>query len=768
MLNHTSGMPDEIEVSGRVPGAFKSGESGSDIFAMVKATMASKTLSQPPLLVWPSSMQDVSKKAVQTANGHGCPSVGCSLDTARRDELRLMLAGFRRDFPHMKRTMAWYQKMVDGLEEDSAKGLPQLTFLKDVVANKNLGQHLQDVFGGGTRLEEECHNRAWEAIQEYMDSHLKTFSGKMMDGEPVIMPQVRSWARSIAMDLSSSTEDHCVIMLMSCPTAGILTGLQKSFINTFVCNLIADFPLNSCCLLVHPNRAGQSDTRTAWKPAAKKEEEEPPAVKDQDQESDDESDEDEKDREDVDVRDIRYKIETQFALKEKGLKVRNVSPAKNRGLPHLGRAFTDAQEMRSALDLENGGMDQLDCSNTGGTKIITPIRPVMALVGNLDLGEATESQDEVAGDRKPFQYEIEQMRRLEEGSQTELKTEVPAPYQEDPDNQVGLESQHDFAEGPKGDEGCDGMEEAETRHRMDPEIAGAATDTPCPVDTAFIDDMGDMTALALQQVEKTIQGKVSDPAVPAEEVSELAKTALEHCTSMLDCLETIASMPSGPVFSVEEEQALRLAESLENAEVAETQMDPAPVKGDDSDSETLDINSVLHGDPTDQLKQSTHEQIEQLINDPEQALKDENFMKEAITNENLAEQIACAHRVAARQEKGLRPHQLEIAAKIPKQTSRQGMKEAAAKGKRAKLANTKDDTTDAEHAKGTKDKNANTGESEVYSTAWVAAKKNHDDPSKWKSLASKARKQPLGISCWEYAVDICQIYESYKRDFSPI
>lgn len=50
------------------------------------------------------------------------------------------------------------------------------------------------------------------------------------------------------------------------------------------------------------------------KPAAKKEEEEPPAVKDQDQESDDESDEDEKDREDVDVRDIRYKIETLVSL----------------------------------------------------------------------------------------------------------------------------------------------------------------------------------------------------------------------------------------------------------------------------------------------------------------------------------------------------------------------------------------------------------------------------------------------------------------------
>ena len=88
--------------------------------------------------------------------------------------------------------------------------------------------------------------------------------------------------------------------------------------------------------------------------------------------------------------------------------------------------------------------------------------------------------------------------------------------------------------------------------------------------------------MALQQVEKTIQEKVSDPTAPAEEASELKKTALDHCTSMLDCLEAIDSiLPSGPVFSVEEEQALRLSASLENAEttshvhVEETQLDTA-------------------------------------------------------------------------------------------------------------------------------------------------------------------------------------------------
>ena len=83
-----------------------------------------------------------------------------------------------------------------------------------------------------------------------------------MDAEPVLMPAVRSWVRQQVVENGNSTEDICIVMVCNCPTAGILTSLQKSFITNFVTNLVADFPLNACCLLVHPNRAGQSEGRT--------------------------------------------------------------------------------------------------------------------------------------------------------------------------------------------------------------------------------------------------------------------------------------------------------------------------------------------------------------------------------------------------------------------------------------------------------------------------------------------------------------------------
>ena len=110
---------------------------------------------------------------------------------------------------------------------------------------------------------QECHERAWNSVAEFIDSNLKMFScSKMMDAEPVLMPSVRSWVRRQVMESGNGTEDICIVMVCNCPTAGILTSLQKSFITNFVTNLVADFPMNACCLLVHPNRAGQSEGRT--------------------------------------------------------------------------------------------------------------------------------------------------------------------------------------------------------------------------------------------------------------------------------------------------------------------------------------------------------------------------------------------------------------------------------------------------------------------------------------------------------------------------
>ena len=109
---------------------------------------------------------------------------------------------------------------------------------------------------------QDCHTRAWECVSDYIDANLKVYSSKMMEAEPVLMPAVRSWIRSQAVERGNSTEDHAVIMIMNCPTAGILSGLHKSFITNFITNVLADFPLNGICLLVHPNRASQGEGRT--------------------------------------------------------------------------------------------------------------------------------------------------------------------------------------------------------------------------------------------------------------------------------------------------------------------------------------------------------------------------------------------------------------------------------------------------------------------------------------------------------------------------
>ena len=127
-------MPDQVQVSERAPRAFKTGDAASDIFAMVKESMSSKTLSQSPLLVWPAAMQGQSQKALETANGHTCPTKGCELDPTRREELRLLQSNMRRDFPHMSRTVRWYQTMVDGVHDESCRGVPDLSFLRDARA----------------------------------------------------------------------------------------------------------------------------------------------------------------------------------------------------------------------------------------------------------------------------------------------------------------------------------------------------------------------------------------------------------------------------------------------------------------------------------------------------------------------------------------------------------------------------------------------------------------------------------------------------------
>lgn len=42
---------------------------------------------------------------------------------------------------------------------------------------------------------QECHSRAWDAVAAYMDSHVKIFSGRVLEAEGTLMPSSRAWLR---------------------------------------------------------------------------------------------------------------------------------------------------------------------------------------------------------------------------------------------------------------------------------------------------------------------------------------------------------------------------------------------------------------------------------------------------------------------------------------------------------------------------------------------------------------------------------------------
>ena len=96
------------------------------------------------------------------------------------------------------------------------------------------------------------------------------FVGKSSDAESTVLPACRSWIRSTAQELGSSPNDHSIVLILNGPTVGVFSAAQKSFFISTIANVLADNPLNSICLVVHPNRAGHKDSRLSclefWDP----------------------------------------------------------------------------------------------------------------------------------------------------------------------------------------------------------------------------------------------------------------------------------------------------------------------------------------------------------------------------------------------------------------------------------------------------------------------------------------------------------------------
>eukprot|EP00435_Cladocopium_sp_Y103_P038190 s1676_g10.t1 len=137
------------------------------------------------------------------------------------------------------------------------------------------------------------------------------FAGKIGEAESTLMPEVRSWVRSMTQELGSATDDHAVIIFINLPGMGILGASAKSFLLSFVANLLADFPENSIAL--KPGVAKDEDEDMEEKPSMKKEED------------DDDDDEDAKgskiEGEELQIRDVQKDL----SMKERGLRVRPVT-----------------------------------------------------------------------------------------------------------------------------------------------------------------------------------------------------------------------------------------------------------------------------------------------------------------------------------------------------------------------------------------------------------------------------------------------------------
>eukprot|EP00435_Cladocopium_sp_Y103_P059155 s1382_g21.t1 len=134
----------------------------------------------------------------------------------------------------------------------------------------------------------DCHARAWDSVGAYMESHVKVFCGRVLDGETTLMPSSRQWLREAASEVSNGgADDHCVVLIMSCPTTGIMSAAYKGFMISYIAN----------CL-----KAAKLEETDQPK--------EEPDVKMDDDDDDESGPKRLGDAEELQVRDIKYNLET--------------------------------------------------------------------------------------------------------------------------------------------------------------------------------------------------------------------------------------------------------------------------------------------------------------------------------------------------------------------------------------------------------------------------------------------------------------------------
>ena len=114
---------------------------------------------------------------------------------------------------------------------------------------------------------EDCHQRAWTVVGDYLTSSMRLFSGKSVDADSTVLPATASWIQEAFSEIPSarSYDDHGVIVWTNLPTAGILGASKYDFMVTAIANLLTTYRKNSMAIIVHVNRASQMNgSRTGF------------------------------------------------------------------------------------------------------------------------------------------------------------------------------------------------------------------------------------------------------------------------------------------------------------------------------------------------------------------------------------------------------------------------------------------------------------------------------------------------------------------------
>ena len=96
-------------------------------------------------------------------------------------------------------------------------------------------------------------------VAKFVESNLMVFPGRCNDAESTCMPASRAWIRNSLEELEgcNSPEDHSIMLWLNAPTMGIMSAAKESFMLTYLTNVLRDYPKNSICIILFPNRGSQ-------------------------------------------------------------------------------------------------------------------------------------------------------------------------------------------------------------------------------------------------------------------------------------------------------------------------------------------------------------------------------------------------------------------------------------------------------------------------------------------------------------------------------